>query len=64
MPTPFEHIRIYNTYELFFPKKEQGLAIIWLYERVKNGYFNRGVFTEQDIQQAFDEVSSLSREKR
>ncbi len=60
----FDHIKIDNTYELFFPKKEQGLAIIWLYERVKNGYFIKGVFKEKDIQQAFDEVSLISREKR
>jgi len=60
----FEHIKIDNTYELFFPKKEQGLAIIWLYEKVKNGYFDKGVFKEKDIQQAFDEVSLISREKR
>lgn len=60
----FDHIRIDNTYELFFPKREQGLAIIWLYERVKSGYFNKGVFKESDIQLAFDEVSLMSREKR
>jgi hypothetical protein len=53
-----------NSYELFFPKKNEGLAIIWLYEKVKNGYFKNGVFTEQDIQQAFDAVSSLNRESR
>lgn len=60
----FEHIKIDNTYELFFPKKEQGLAVIWLYERVKNGYFDKGVFKEKDIQQAFDVVSLISRKKR
>ena len=60
----FDHIKIDNTYELFFPKKEQGLAVIWLYERVKKGYFHKGVFKEKDIQQAFDEVSLISREKR
>jgi len=60
----FDHIKIDNTYELFFPKREQGLAIIWLYERVKSGYFYKGVFKESDIQQAFDEVSLMSREKR
>ena len=44
MHSIFDHIKIDNTYELFFPKKEQGLAIIWLYERVKNGYFDKGIF--------------------
>ena len=48
MTSIFDHIAIENTYELFFPKKEQGLAIIWLYERVKNGYFEKGIFKEKD----------------
>lgn len=64
MHSIFDHIKIDNTYELFFPKKEQGLAMIWLYERVKNGYFEKGVFREKDIRQAFDTVDSLSRGKR
>jgi hypothetical protein len=64
MPTPFDHIKIDNTYELFFPKKEQGLAMIWLYERVISGYFDKGIFKEKDIRQAFDAVSSINREKR
>jgi hypothetical protein len=64
MPTLFDHIKIDNTYELFFPKKDQGLAMIWLYERVKTGYFDKGVFKEKDIQQAFDAVSLISRERR
>ena len=25
----FDQLKIDNTYELFFPKKEQGLVIIW-----------------------------------
>ena len=32
----FDQLKIDNTYELFFPKKEQGLVIIWLYEKIKN----------------------------
>lgn len=60
----FDHIKIENTYELFFPKKEQGLAIIWLYERFKKGDFDKGMFKEADIQQALDEVSMISRETR
>lgn len=64
MPSIFNHIAIENTYELFFPKKEQGLAIIWLYERVKNGYFDKGVFKEKDIRKAFDEASTVNKEKR
>ncbi|WP_303180328.1 hypothetical protein [uncultured Butyricimonas sp.] len=60
----FDYIAIDNTYELFFPKKEQGLAIIWLYERVRNGYFDKGVFKEKDIRKAFDEASTINKEKR
>lgn len=57
MPSIFDQIKIENTYEMFFPKKEQGLAIIWLYERTKNGHFEKGVFKEEHIRQAFQEVS-------
>lgn len=60
----FDHLKLENTYELFFPRKEQGLVIIWLYERIKDGTFPKGVFKEKDIQKAFDEVSMISREKR
>lgn len=61
MPTVFDNIKIDNTYELFFPKKEQGLAIIWLYERVKNGYFDKGVFKEKDIRRALDEARLIDK---
>lgn len=60
----YEHLKLENTYELFFPRKEQGLVIIWLYERIKDGTFAKGIFREKDIQSAFDEVSLISREKR
>lgn len=56
MTSIFDHISIEDTYELFFPEKEQGLAIIWLYERVKNGYFDKGIFKEKDIRKAFYEA--------
>ena len=59
----FDQLKIDNTYELFFPKKEQGLVIIWLYEKIKNKTFPNGIFKEADIQQAFQEISLLSREK-
>ena len=36
----FDQLKIDNTYELFFPKKEQGLVIIWLY-----GYSKRQIFS-------------------
>ena len=38
----FDQLKIDNTYELFFPKKEQGLVIIWLYEKIKNKTFPNG----------------------
>jgi hypothetical protein len=60
----FDQIKIDDTYELLFPKRVQGMAIIWLYEKVKNGYFDKGIFKEKDIQQAFDTVDSLNRGKR
>ena len=59
----FDQLKIDNTYELFFPKKEQGLVIIWLYEKIKNKTFPNGIFKEAAIQQAFQEISLLSREK-
>ena len=59
----FDQLKIDNTYELFFPKKEQGLVIIWLYVKIKNKTFPNGIFKEADIQQAFQEISLLSREK-
>jgi len=38
------------------------LAIIWLYERVKNGEFEYGIFKEKDIHRAFEAVSSIGHE--
>lgn len=63
MPSIFEQINIDNTYELFFPDRKQGLVIIWLYERIKSGQFEKGVFTEDDIQQAFREVNLIKKQK-
>lgn len=59
----FDQLKIDNTYELFFPKKEQGPVIIWLYDKIRNKTFPNGIFKEADIQQAFQEISLLSREK-
>lgn len=36
-----------KVYELLFPEKKKGLAVIWLYERVKNGEFEYGIFKEK-----------------
>lgn len=64
MPSIFDHIKIDNTYELFFPKKEQGLAIIWLYEKVVNGDFDKGIFKEKDIRQALDQAYLVNNKHR
>lgn len=47
MQSLFELLKIEKTYELLFPREKQGLAIIWLYERVKNGEFEYGIFKDQ-----------------
>lgn len=62
MQSLFEQLKIENTYDLLFPKKEKGLAVIWLYERVKNGEFENGIFKEKDIQRAFEAVSFIRNE--
>lgn len=62
MQSLFEQLKIEKTYELLFPRKEQGLAVIWLYERVKNGEFEHGIFKEKDIHRAFEVVSFIKRE--
>lgn len=57
MQSLFEQLKIEKTYELLFPRKEQGLAVIWLYERVINGEFENAIFKEKDIYRAFEAVS-------
>lgn len=37
--------------------------IIWLYEKIRNKTFPNGIFKEADIQQAFQEISLLNKEK-
>ena len=48
----FDQLKIDNTYELFFPKKEQGLVIIWLYEKIKNKTFPNGIYNRQNEMRA------------
>ena len=62
MQSLFEQLKIEKTYEHLFPEKKKGLAVIWLYERVKNGEFEHGVFKEKDIHRAFEAVSLIERE--
>lgn len=63
MQSLFEQLKTENTYELLFPKREKGLAVIWLYERVKNKEFENGIFKEKDIHRAIEAVSFIGRER-
>ena len=51
MQSLFKQLKIEKVYELLFPEKKKGLAVIWLYERIKNGEFKHGIFKEKDIHQ-------------
>lgn len=42
-----------DTYDLLFPTRETGLAIIYLYEKIENGSFHEGKFLEKDLHEAF-----------
>lgn len=55
-------LKIEKVYELLFPEKKKGLAVIWLYERIKNGEFKHGIFKEKDIHHAFEAVSLIKGE--
>ena len=54
MQSLFKQLKIEKVYELLFPEKKKGLAVIWLYERMKNGEFKHGIFKEKDIHHAFE----------
>ena len=56
MQSLFKQLKIEKVYELLFPEKKKGLAVIWLYERMKNGEFKHGIFKEKDIHHAFEAV--------
>ena len=58
MQSLFKQLKIEKVYELLFP----GLAVIWLYERIKNGEFKHGIFKEKDIHHAFEAVSLIKGE--
>ena len=57
MQSLFKQLKIEKVYELLFPEKKKGLAVIWLYERIKNGEFK-----EKDIHHAFEAVSLIKGE--
>ncbi|MGD1843059.1 MAG: hypothetical protein ACFB0B_19515 [Thermonemataceae bacterium] len=52
----FSEITKENIYELLYPKKEVGLAIVWLYQRSSRGDFPDSTFKEADIHEALDSV--------
>ena len=62
MQSLFKQLKIEKVYELLFPEKKKGLAVIWLYERIKNGEFKHGIFKEKDIHHAFEAVSLIKGE--
>ena len=62
MQSLFKQLKIEKVYELLFPEKKKGLAVIWLYERMKNGEFKHGIFKEKDIHHAFEAVRLIKGE--
>ena len=62
MQSLFKQLKIEKVYELLFPEKKKGLAVIWLYERMKNGEFKHEIFKEKDIDHAFEAVSLIKGE--
>lgn len=57
--TNFNFIKILNeekTYKLLFPKREIGLAIVLIYEKISDGVFEDEKFTEKDLHEAFEYV--------
>jgi hypothetical protein len=55
----FNFIKILNeekTYKLLFPEREIGLAIVLIYEKIMDGIFEDGKFTEKDLHEAFEQI--------
>ena len=55
----FDFVRTLNedkTYRLLFPKREVGLAIVLIFEKIENKTFEDEKFTEKDLHEAFEEV--------
>ncbi len=46
-----------GVYQLLFPKKEVGLAVMLLFERIENKTMPDGKFTEKDLHEAFAQIS-------
>ncbi|TKC08921.1 MULTISPECIES: hypothetical protein [Pedobacter] len=55
----FDFVKILNedkTYKLLFPDREVGLAIVLIFEKIENGTFEDGKFTEKDLHKAFEQI--------
>lgn len=46
-----------GVYQLLFPKKEVGLAVMLLFEKIKDKILPDGKFTEKDLHEAFTQIS-------
>lgn len=51
-----------DTYRLLNPDRKAGLAIIWLYEKIKKGAFEYNAFKEKDIHEALQAVNAVEQE--
>ena len=45
-----------RTYGLLFPEREVGLAIVLIYEKIEEGFFENGKFSEKDLHEAFEKI--------
>ncbi|MEM6642144.1 MAG: hypothetical protein AAF616_04115 [Bacteroidota bacterium] len=59
----FSEITKDDNYQLLYPQKEVGLAIVWLYQKSLEGAFPDMTFKESDILEALDSVNPSSRKK-
>ncbi len=64
--TPFDfftEIKKENNYQLLYPDRKVGLAIVWLYQQTQNGTFPNKAFKEADIHRALGRVNPASQSK-
>ncbi|GAA5031678.1 hypothetical protein GCM10011506_20240 [Marivirga lumbricoides] len=59
----FSEITKDDNYQLLYPQKEVGLAIVWLYQKSLEGAFPEMTFKESDIHEALDAVNPRSESK-
>ncbi len=56
----YSEIKKDKNYQLLYPDKKVGLAIIWLYQRILDDTFPSKTFKESDIHEALDKVNPTS----